>query len=185
MIEDMRIRGMGDKAQQAHIRAIKDFAGFLKRSPDTATPDELRAYQLHMTNAHLQCPYRRAELAFRHHLRPRVYEAAYAVPSSAAEVARGLQRWRGFRPSDGGPGAGPQISRGTRYQRAQADHGGPEIEPADRQRPAGPLFLKITRNRNIVAKGHNLVARLRIPPGIIMPDGPFGRVGARHSVLQK
>jgi hypothetical protein len=26
MIKDMRIRGMGDKAQQAHIRAIKDFA---------------------------------------------------------------------------------------------------------------------------------------------------------------
>ena len=51
MIEDMRIRGLGDKAQQAHIRAIKDFAGFLKRSPDTATPDDLRAYQLHMTNA--------------------------------------------------------------------------------------------------------------------------------------
>jgi integrase/recombinase XerD len=51
MIEDMRIRGMGDKAQQAHIRAIKDFARFLKRPPDTATPDDLRAYQLHMTNA--------------------------------------------------------------------------------------------------------------------------------------
>jgi site-specific recombinase XerD len=51
MIEDMRIRGMGDKAQQAHIRAIKDFARFLKRSPDTATPDDLRAYQLHMTTA--------------------------------------------------------------------------------------------------------------------------------------
>ena len=50
MIEDMRIRGMGDKAQQAHIRAIKDFAGFLGRSPDTATPDDLRAYQLHMTD---------------------------------------------------------------------------------------------------------------------------------------
>ena len=26
MIEDMRIRGMGDKAQKSHIRAIKDFA---------------------------------------------------------------------------------------------------------------------------------------------------------------
>ena len=50
MIEDMRIRGMGDKSQQAHIRAIKDFAGFLGRSPDTATPEELRAYQLHMTD---------------------------------------------------------------------------------------------------------------------------------------
>jgi hypothetical protein len=48
MIEDMRIHGMGDKAQKAHIRAIKHFAGFLKRSPDTATPDDLRAYQLHI-----------------------------------------------------------------------------------------------------------------------------------------
>ena len=47
----MRIRGMGEKAQQAHIRAIKDFAAFLKRSPDTATPEDLRAYQLHMADA--------------------------------------------------------------------------------------------------------------------------------------
>ena len=46
MLEDVRIHGMGDKAQKAHIRAIKHFAGFLKRSPDTATPDDLRAYQL-------------------------------------------------------------------------------------------------------------------------------------------
>ena len=50
MMEDMRIHGMGDKAQKAHIRAVKHFAGFLKRSPDTATPDDLRAYQLHMTD---------------------------------------------------------------------------------------------------------------------------------------
>jgi site-specific recombinase XerD len=50
MIEDMRIRGMGEKAQKAHIRAVKDFAKFLKRSPDTATSDELRAYQFHMTD---------------------------------------------------------------------------------------------------------------------------------------
>lgn len=51
MIEDMRIRGMAEKTQAAHIRAVKDFAVFLKRSTDTATPEELRAYQLHMTNA--------------------------------------------------------------------------------------------------------------------------------------
>jgi site-specific recombinase XerD len=50
MIEDMRIRGMGEKAQAAHIRAIRDFAAFLGHSPDTATPEELRAYQLHMTD---------------------------------------------------------------------------------------------------------------------------------------
>ena len=51
MIEDMRIKGMGDKAQKAHIRALKDFTTFLDRSPDTATPDDLRAYQLHMADA--------------------------------------------------------------------------------------------------------------------------------------
>jgi site-specific recombinase XerD len=51
MIEDMRVRGLGDKSQKAHIRAIKDFAQFLRRSPDTATPEDLRAYQLHMTDA--------------------------------------------------------------------------------------------------------------------------------------
>jgi len=50
MMEDMRIRGMGDKAQKSHIRALKDFARFLGRSPDTATPEDLRAYQLHMTD---------------------------------------------------------------------------------------------------------------------------------------
>ncbi len=33
MIEDMRIRGMGDKHQKSHIRAIKDFAAFLEGSP--------------------------------------------------------------------------------------------------------------------------------------------------------
>jgi len=50
MIDDMRLKGMGDKAQKSHIRAIKHFAGFLKRSPETATPDDLRAYQLDMTD---------------------------------------------------------------------------------------------------------------------------------------
>ena len=51
MIEDMRIRGMAEKTQAAHIRAVRDVALFLKRSPDTATPEELRACQLQMTNA--------------------------------------------------------------------------------------------------------------------------------------
>ena len=50
MMEDMRIRGMGDKAQKLHICAIKDFTKFLGRSPDTASSDDLRAYQLHMTD---------------------------------------------------------------------------------------------------------------------------------------
>ncbi len=46
-----RIRGMGEKHQKSNIRAIKDFAKFLQHLPDTATPEELRAYQLHMADA--------------------------------------------------------------------------------------------------------------------------------------
>ncbi len=50
MIEDMRIRGMAETSQKAHIRALKDFTAFPGRSPDTAKPEELRACQLHMTD---------------------------------------------------------------------------------------------------------------------------------------
>lgn len=39
---------MPPKTQQAHIRAVRYLAEFIGQSPDTATPDELRAYQLHM-----------------------------------------------------------------------------------------------------------------------------------------
>ena len=48
MIEDMDVRGMGDKAQKSHIRALKQFTAFLGRSPDTATAEDLRNFQLHM-----------------------------------------------------------------------------------------------------------------------------------------
>ncbi len=50
MIEDMNIRGLGEKAQKAHIRNVKHFSAFLGRSPDTATPEDLRSYQLKMTD---------------------------------------------------------------------------------------------------------------------------------------
>jgi len=49
MIEDMNIRGLAEKTQKAHIRNVKHFAAFLGRPPDTATPEELRSYQLKMT----------------------------------------------------------------------------------------------------------------------------------------
>lgn len=48
MVEDMSIRGIGEKAQSAHIRGVKDLAKFLGRSPDTATSEDLRNYQLQM-----------------------------------------------------------------------------------------------------------------------------------------
>ena len=48
MIEDMAARKLNPNTQRGHISSCKRFAGWLKRSPDTATPDEVRRFQLHL-----------------------------------------------------------------------------------------------------------------------------------------
>ncbi len=47
MIEDMRMRKLSTHTQSGYIRAVRHFAGYLGRSPDTATDEDLRRYQLH------------------------------------------------------------------------------------------------------------------------------------------
>ena len=47
MIEDMRMRQLSTKTQSTYIRAVRHFAGYLGRSPDTASDEDLRRYQLH------------------------------------------------------------------------------------------------------------------------------------------
>jgi hypothetical protein len=47
MIEDMRMRKLCEKTQVAYIRAVRKLAAYLKRSPDTASTEELKRFQLH------------------------------------------------------------------------------------------------------------------------------------------
>jgi integrase/recombinase XerD len=47
MIEDMRMRKLSAKTQSSYIRAVRHCAGWLHRSPDTASAEDLRRYQLH------------------------------------------------------------------------------------------------------------------------------------------
>src|SRR5262249_22396380 len=51
MIEDMNARKLGAHSQRSHIQSCKRFAGFLKRSPDTATADDIRRFQLHLAES--------------------------------------------------------------------------------------------------------------------------------------
>jgi len=53
MIEDMTARNLGHHSQRSHIYSCKRFAAFLKRSPDTATADDVRRFQLHLVEAGL------------------------------------------------------------------------------------------------------------------------------------
>ena len=48
MIEDMSARKLGPHSQRSHIYSCRRFAAFLKRSPDTATADDVRLFQLHL-----------------------------------------------------------------------------------------------------------------------------------------
>jgi integrase/recombinase XerD len=48
MLEDMVARKLNPHTQRSHISSCKRFAAWLKRSPDTATPDEVRRFQLHL-----------------------------------------------------------------------------------------------------------------------------------------
>jgi integrase/recombinase XerD len=48
MIEDMNSRKLCAHTQRGHIHSCKRFAAFLKRSPDTATREDLRLFQLHL-----------------------------------------------------------------------------------------------------------------------------------------
>ncbi len=48
MIDDMRARRFSEDTQKDYVRNVRNFAAFLGRSPDTATKEDLRRFQLHM-----------------------------------------------------------------------------------------------------------------------------------------
>ncbi len=48
LIDDMTARRYGEKVQKAYVRHVRTFTAFLGRSPDTATSEDLRRFQLHM-----------------------------------------------------------------------------------------------------------------------------------------
>jgi integrase/recombinase XerD len=48
MIEDMSLRNLAPRTQEHYIRSCKKLAAFLRRSPDTATAEDIRLFQLHL-----------------------------------------------------------------------------------------------------------------------------------------
>ena len=58
MIEDMTVRHFTLKTQRDYIRSVTNLARFLGRPPDTATREDLRRFQLHLTASHAAAPIR-------------------------------------------------------------------------------------------------------------------------------
>ncbi|KDR25929.1 tyrosine-type recombinase/integrase, partial [Caballeronia grimmiae] len=50
MTDDMRMRQLSPRTQANYLRIVREFARYLKRSPDTATVEDLRNYQLYLVD---------------------------------------------------------------------------------------------------------------------------------------
>ncbi len=50
MLDDMTMRKLHLRTQDHYVRAVKNFTRFLRRSPDTASAEDLRLFQLHMVS---------------------------------------------------------------------------------------------------------------------------------------
>jgi Phage integrase, N-terminal SAM-like domain len=56
MLDDMAMRGMREATQRDYIRFVRSFAAFLSRPPDTATPEDIRRFQVHQAESGVQPP---------------------------------------------------------------------------------------------------------------------------------
>jgi integrase/recombinase XerD len=54
--EDMTVRNFGEKTRNDYIRHVKTFTAFIGRSPDTATAEDLRRFQLHQRRTGVRPP---------------------------------------------------------------------------------------------------------------------------------
>src|SRR5277367_4389304 len=63
MIEDMTARRYKEKVQKDYIRHVRRFAAFLGRSPDSATSEDVRRFQVHMATQQIGAPTINAAIA--------------------------------------------------------------------------------------------------------------------------
>ncbi len=56
MLDDMAMRGLHEDTQRNTIMSVRNFAAFLGRSPETATPEDVRRFQIHQADSGVQPP---------------------------------------------------------------------------------------------------------------------------------
>jgi len=56
MLEDMQIRNLAHNTQASYVQQVRCFAKHFKCSPETLGPEEIRSYQVHLTNERKLAP---------------------------------------------------------------------------------------------------------------------------------
>ena len=115
MIKHMTIRELAPKTQRDYLQRIKKFTAFLGRSPDTATFEDVRRYQLHLATSGVGVSTLNQSAAtlrfpFSGHAWPTRHRRAHDIHPGASQAAGRSQ-------SGGGRalarcGAGPQVQGG-------------------------------------------------------------------------
>src|ERR1700726_3357801 len=82
MIEDMSVRHFASKTQHDYIRTVMKLTRFLDRSRDTATNEDLRRFQLHLTENGARAPIFISSVA--------ALRFFFPVPPGPADAARHL-----------------------------------------------------------------------------------------------
>src|SRR5438093_4326888 len=129
MIEDMSVRNFGEKTRNDYIRHVRTFTAFLGRSPDTATAEDLRRFQLHQSKTGVRPPTINgsvAALLLHCDARSGKRGAAPYVGARAAQDAVGLESRRDCTPAGGGTRTEVQgrTERGLRRRTAGLRGGG-------------------------------------------------------------
>lgn len=56
MLEDMGVRNLTKNTQSAYVQQVAVYARHFQRSPEDLAPDEVRAYQVHLTQTRKLSP---------------------------------------------------------------------------------------------------------------------------------
>ena len=56
MLDDMAMRGLRSDTQHEYIRFVRGFSAFLGQSPDTATAEDIRRFQVYQRESGVQPP---------------------------------------------------------------------------------------------------------------------------------
>jgi len=202
LLEDMRMRKFEPKTQARYLRAVRKLTKFLGRSPDTASAEELRSFQMHLVDEGaspitLNTTISGAEVLLRHHAQSWRADGQDATGLRAAHAAGGAEPRGGLAPDRRGlePQAPDGLGSGLRHrvacQRSHRLEGRRHRQPANdaarraRQGPQGPLRQAaadpVAAAARVVARGpcpgQDPAQRLAVPgPG---SDGP-----AEHAPAQ-
>ena len=93
MLEYMAVRRFGEKTQHDYIKHVETFTRFLGRSPDTATAEDLRRFQVHETQQGSKPPKMNTQVsALRFFLKVTLGRLDLAHQLARVDIVRGIRR---------------------------------------------------------------------------------------------